>query len=370
MSSRPCPCEGSNENCRYCFGSGSLRGSQSSRTSNLDPSQTVSVPAHNSHTDKLQGHWAGMILEDTRRSTEISEARYLEFYEKRRLAQPEPTVRPQKAPRSVFARPKLSQALPKQSASPKRNSESFTTKQISGQPLAVCEFCNLALNPLHIESHNYKVHGIGKWPAKPKKPTTQDIPNNERTHSQDTRPTFAFCPICHWRVRSEDIQSHIEKVHSAPRPSYLSWKPRSRISMRAGTNVTRMLVPCPKCSSSVRSDHLQSHLRRIHGSDAAAPQDVVSPTINSSPKAPSGRERRPKLTRKVASGGNVRYRALCTGSGHSGPSHDDNDERVASVDNYWEERRLDGSRDYSQIREDGRFGSHPSYDACDDESAP
>jgi hypothetical protein len=367
MSSRPCACQGSNENCRYCFGSGFLRGSQSSRTSNLDPSQLVRVQANTSHTDKLKGHWAGMILDDTRRSAEIPEARYLEFFEKRRLAQQKPKVLLPTAVRSVVARPRLSQAPPKRSAPPK----SLSTKKISGQCLAMCEYCNVALNPSHIESHNYKVHGIGKWPARPNKPTRQDIPNNERAHSQDTRPTFAFCRICHWRLRSEDIQSHVEKVHSPARPSFLSWEQHSRMSARhAGTTLTRMLVPCPKCPSSVRTDHLQSHLTRIHGSDAAALPSGVSATINSAPTAPSGRERRPNLTKKVGSGVNARYRALSTGSGHSGPSHDDGDDRAASVDNYWEERRLDGSRDYSQIREDGRFGSHPSYDACDDESAP
>jgi hypothetical protein len=34
------------------------------------------------------------------------------------------------------------------------------------------------------------------------------------------------------------------------------------------------------------------------------------------------------------------------------------------------ERRLDGSRDYSQIRDYGQFGSHPLYDDCGDESVP
>jgi hypothetical protein len=37
---------------------------------------------------------------------------------------------------------------------------------------------------------------------------------------------------------------------------------------------------------------------------------------------------------------------------------------------YRENRRLDGSRDYWQLREEGRFGSHPSFDSCDDESTP
>ena len=48
----------------------------------------------------------------------------------------------------------------------------------------------------------------------------------------------------------------------------------------------------------------------------------------------------------------------------------DCNERPNELDNHRIERRLDGSRDYWQIREEGRFGSHPSFDSCDDESAP
>jgi hypothetical protein len=61
---------------------------------------------------------------------------------------------------------------------------------------------------------------------------------------------------------------------------------------------------------------------------------------------------------------------LAAGKGYSGPAPNVDGDELALIDNYWEERRLDGSRDYWQIREEGRFGSHPSFDACDDESAP
>jgi hypothetical protein len=302
-----------------------------------------------------------MILDDSRRSEGISEASYREFLERRRTAPQKPVVvRAPMVTRSVVARSKRNQApSPKHSVPVKKNPTPFATNQISEQTLTLCEFCNAAVKPSRIESHKYRVHGIGKRPPVSERLSTQDIPNNEPAPSQAKRQTFSLCPICHWRLRSEDIRSHVEKVHSAPRPSFVPWRQRSK-----------MLVPCPECSSSVRSNRLQNHLQRIHGSNAAISQGGGSSVINFSQKAPSRRERRPKLTKKVASGGNVRYRALSTGSGHSGPSHDDNDERVASVDNYWEERCLDGSRDYWQIREEGRFGSHPSYDACDDESAP
>ena len=63
-------------------------------------------------------------------------------------------------------------------------------------------------------------------------------------------------------------------------------------------------------------------------------------------------------------------RRLASGIGQADPLSDDRDENVNEIDNYWEARRLDGSRDYGQIREDAQFGSHPSYDGCDVESSP
>jgi len=48
-------------------------------------------------------------------------------------------------------------------------------------------------------------------------------------------------------------------------------------------------------------------------------------------------------------------RGLTTGTGLNDPVKDDVDEGLSGIDNYWEERRLDGSRDYWQIRENGHF---------------
>lgn len=38
------------------------------------------------------------------------------------------------------------------------------------------------------------------------------------------------------------------------------------------------------------------------------------------------------------------------------------------IDEYEENKRLDGSRDYWELREYGKFGSHPSFDDMSDES--
>jgi len=139
------------------------------------------------------------------------------------------------------------------------------------------------------------------------------------------------------------------------------------IPQRGGAK--RPLVRCPNCPSPVREDRLARHLRNHHGIAQGA--STPSMPIKRQSLA-NGRPPQPdmKATRKAMARTNKRSRALAAGKGYSGPAPDSGDNGLSEIDNYWEERRLDGSRDYWQVREEGRFGSHPSYDDCDDESAP
>jgi hypothetical protein len=66
----------------------------------------------------------------------------------------------------------------------------------------------------------------------------------------------------------------------------------------------------------------------------------------------------------------ARHRALAQGAGYAGPAEVNTDDAPSEVANYWTGRRLDRSRDFSQIRDNGQFGSYPLHDDCDDESAP
>jgi hypothetical protein len=76
-------------------------------------------------------------------------------------------------------------------------------------------------------------------------------------------------------------------------------------------------------------------------------------------------------TKRIGPQKTARARALASGKGHSGPAEENTDiTQLSELENYWVERRRDGSRDYSQFRESGKFGSYPSYDDCGDESAP
>lgn len=123
-------------------------------------------------------------------------------------------------------------------------------------------------------------------------------------------PTLVRCPHCGMTVRR--IDKHLKKVHGAQ---------ASEVTPQAG------LVKCPHCPSFVREDRLNRHFQRVH-------QGPVFP-------APSHF---------------VGSRATESSSGHKADAA---------------QPSLDATRDYAHsFRDHGQFGSHPSHDDFDDESAP
>jgi hypothetical protein len=132
----------------------------------------------------------------------------------------------------------------------------------------------------------------------------------------------------------------------------------------------RRMIKCRKCHSDVRSDRMDRHLH-----ERCPPRHGAIPTKESSPSAaPKSRARMDSTTRRltgdVISGGSTKPLHLGRhGSKRLNPvaEHDSNSDPRKE---YREERRLDGSKDFWPHRDQGRFGSHPSFDACDDESIP
>ena len=126
----------------------------------------------------------------------------------------------------------------------------------------------------------------------------------------------------------------------------------------------RPLIPCSRCSSPVREDRLTRHLQEQHGITGVSSLGAVgTPKVATTSTIP-------KNALRKADGTKVRTPAFAARRRVSEPTEELEDELPNELESYAEERRLDGSRDYWQIREDGRFGSHPSFDDCDDESAP
>ena len=185
--------------------------------------------------------------------------------------------------------------------------------------LVKCEFCNMAVHAAHSAEHKYKVHGVG---------------NRQRRRV----------------AKLPELVSSREMSGSASSLSGIA---------RAGKRGLR-LIPCPNCRSSVREDRLPNHLLRVHGLNAGTESAPIAGLSSSLPASGRGGSKVVRAT----------DRALAKGKGNVGTGDEGENDHSTEVENYREERRLDGSRDYWQIREEGRFGSHPSFDDCDDESAP
>lgn len=164
--------------------------------------------------------------------------------------------------------------------------------------------------------------------------------------SRRRAPSLVACPVCHQRIKEAKLKSHLERQHgpgqgSSPNVKIAASKPLPSLShLRTVTTpspgIPRGFAPCPECNYPIRLTKLASHLRLAHGIFGAR---LAAP--------PPSRE----VRLRESSGANLR-------------------DSVAPEAERQEERRLDATRDYSQLRESGRFGSHSSHDDFGDDSAP
>ena len=117
------------------------------------------------------------------------------------------------------------------------------------------------------------------------------------------------------------------------------------------------MTTCPICAGPVSQRRLKRHIRKVHGADAVC---LSTRAIAAQRSAPPWRLRLPQPVKAVEAG--------ATELKATGAASDLDDD--LALDRYAENRRLDGSRDYWGYREEGRFGSHPSFDDMDDDSDP
>jgi hypothetical protein len=160
-------------------------------------------------------------------------------------------------------------------------------------------------------------HGVGTSlglsRSKSPKTTQRPLPQN-----------LIQCPKCPLRVRK--LRKHLTKVHAIS-PSQQVHLPQPAKSE---------LVKCDSCASWIRQDRLGSHSSRVHRTSVSAFAD--------------------------------RHPAETTRAGTSSISARSK-EVTAHVPS--SEHRFDATRDYyAAYRDNGQFGSHPSHDGFDDESAP
>lgn len=140
------------------------------------------------------------------------------------------------------------------------------------------------------------------------------------------KPTM-ICSIC--GVAVTRIKKHMSRAHSEEKN-----KQSLLVAVKQAPN--SQLCKCPYCVSFVRQDRLDVHIKKIH--------KIGTQGTQVSPKAPIRRKSQQAKHQQQATSG---------------------------TDSSCENRSMDATRDYyARYRDNGQFGSHPSHDSFDDESAP
>ena len=138
--------------------------------------------------------------------------------------------------------------------------------------------------------------------------------------------------------------------------------PASNVTLTPRTKIQNPLTECVKCRASVRADKMAAHM-----AERCPKRQNVSRTNAKSVGTKLGEsDKARRLVGNVITGGStgpVYLKSRGTRASRFNSSS-------SPVGGKGEPRRLDGASDYWRFREDGRFGSHPSFDNHDDESTP
>jgi hypothetical protein len=273
---RECSCQGSNDNCSRCYGSGFLSGNSPPQSK---PRATPRDDRIVNQGSPLKGHWKGMILD----------------------RQPQREAEPRRAEsmQQVSASPVPLPGFPVGRAG--QNNFQGTEQRMTPSPirqpsLERCGFCNKAVVPGGLPRHQYEAHGIGRRPQKQRLPGSH--PTQISVGSSPGPPLGLYqCPFCPAVFKRKNRKKHIRKVHSS-----LEQQTQRRSGGRSNTTSNKRLTRTTR----------------------------ANPETNSR----------------------------------------GNDWLPGEKSNHEEERRLDGARDYFQLRDHGQFGSHSTYEDYSDESAP
>lgn len=237
---------------------------------------------------------------------------------------------------------------------------------LMAHPKLKCTKCNQTISAVHLVEHMQGHEG--------------SPPNAAGSGFKPGEPARALtsCSVCQVTVRCDRVQTHMAKVHpSAAKTSLVDMqltKKSGALLSRAPTQ--REFLPCPRCglrfSPAQLRIHSQTHERRgMRGPEATThviQRRLEALTKVSCPKCqrrvPNGQldahlamthAIRPTL--RLNTGGDSRTsdggKLAVEGSAY--PSEQERDEAE------------DGSSGYHVFRENGRFGSLPSFDAYGDE---
>lgn len=161
--------------------------------------------------------------------------------------------------------------------------------------------------------------------------------------------SFTKCKHCKVLVRSDRIDNHVRKVHgnclskspkelSQNRPAQNKLTPNSSKKFCVSRS-NKSIVKCKYCNSLVRNDRIDNHIRKVHGICLSKPK--------SSNKLPQNKQNKQTWSKY---------------SSQNNQNNPNNNDYIS--------RQMDGSKDLYVIRDQGEFGSLPSFDSMDDESSP
>lgn len=166
--------------------------------------------------------------------------------------------------------------------------------------------------------------GTGPSPSAAKRPQPRTLSNRSITPGSESKPTTGKTHLDSRSLTKDDVKQI--QAAEAQRASLSLFKVRSKIDTTYREHIS---TSKPKRRRIKRGR--KSTKQTTIGTPPGVAQSQAKSVEGKQLKGPLARARMSRLTDTAA------------------------------------ERRLDGSRDYSQFRESGRFGSHPSFDSSNDE---
>lgn len=346
MGQKPCVCEGSNENCCHCFGSGFV---QTRRDA-----PTPSVAVRKTRVDLARLRELNLTANPlaTPARSRISSQRSTPPKSQKRLDETHSEYTP-----AIPNDPTIC-LIPPVTVRKLSDIEALLTHQVTimsgahgGKRRAVCRYCLrwIGLDG-SVKEHLLRCRSI---------PERVDLKQLDgRPVSPQVRLQFK-CESCGLKFPKEHhLTIHVrraclgEKTSSSSSfkplgmrmPEWLRRQIKAEADQQEKNEKAKRLAPragdllkCPKCSSMVKGERLSSHLRRVHGISGTRPPTDLGK---------DGQRRKPKVLPAEYTQRQVF-------------------DEIVGID------RRDRTKGIGYVvREAGRYGSHSSHDGFDDDSGP